>query len=80
MLSIESILLCAQLYSMQIQLLVQLDKSLQNAKAQVNSEMLRRVDAENQMQTLHEQIEFQKQLSEQVGNPINVFVSLTSYL
>ncbi|XP_060797112.1 lamin L3 isoform X2 [Neoarius graeffei] len=42
-----------------------LDKSLQNAKAQVNSEMLRRVDAENQMQTLHEQIEFQKQLSEQ---------------
>ncbi|GAA6104449.1 lamin L3 isoform X1 [Tachysurus ichikawai] len=42
-----------------------LDSALQNAKAQVNSEMLRRVDAENQMQTLHEQMEFQKQLGEQ---------------
>ncbi|KAK3562511.1 hypothetical protein QTP86_034765 [Hemibagrus guttatus] len=42
-----------------------LDAALQNAKAQVNSEMLRRVDAENQMQTLHEQMEFQKQLNEQ---------------
>lgn len=55
---------------------------MQNAKTQVNSEMLRRVDAENQMQTLHEQMEFQKQLSEQVGSALSylgIFVSLTSY-
>ncbi|XP_062868626.1 lamin L3 [Trichomycterus rosablanca] len=42
-----------------------LDAALQNAKAQVNSEMLGRVDAENQIQTLNEQIDFQKQLSDQ---------------
>lgn len=56
--------------------LMQLDAALQNAKAQVNSEMLRRVDAENQMQTLHEQMEFQKQLSEQVGNSAKIIFKL----
>ncbi|XP_066503957.1 lamin L3 [Hoplias malabaricus] len=42
-----------------------LESALQAAKGQINSEMLRRVDAENQIQTLHEQMDFQKNLSEQ---------------
>ncbi|XP_016418517.1 lamin L3 [Sinocyclocheilus rhinocerous] len=44
---------------------LQLESGLQNLKAQLNSEMLRRVDAENQLQTLQEQLDFQKHLSEQ---------------
>ncbi|XP_056089280.1 lamin L3 isoform X1 [Rhinichthys klamathensis goyatoka] len=42
-----------------------LEAALQNAKTQLNSEMLRRVDAENQIQTLQEQLDFQRHLSEQ---------------
>ncbi|XP_076879159.1 lamin L3 isoform X2 [Brachyhypopomus gauderio] len=41
-----------------------LDTALANGKAHMNSEMLRRVDAENQIQTLQEQMDFQKQLAE----------------
>ncbi|KAL2088973.1 hypothetical protein ACEWY4_015872 [Coilia grayii] len=42
-----------------------LEKSLQNAKEQLNAEMFQRVDAQNQMQTLQEQLDFQKHISEQ---------------
>ncbi|XP_077074761.1 lamin L3 isoform X3 [Siphateles boraxobius] len=42
-----------------------LEAALQNVKTQLNSEMLRRVDAENQIQTLQEQLDFQRHLSEQ---------------
>ncbi|XP_057175302.1 lamin L3 isoform X2 [Triplophysa rosa] len=42
-----------------------LESALQNAKSQLNAELLRRVDAENQIQTLQEQLDFQKHLSDQ---------------
>ncbi|XP_067301479.1 lamin L3 isoform X3 [Pseudorasbora parva] len=42
-----------------------LESALQNVKTQLNSELLRRVDAENQIQTLQEQLDFQRHLGEQ---------------
>lgn len=42
-----------------------LESAMQNAKSQLNAELLRRVDAENQIQTLQEQLDFQKHLSDQ---------------
>ncbi|XP_007258200.3 lamin L3 isoform X2 [Astyanax mexicanus] len=42
-----------------------LESALQNAKTQINSETLRRVDVENQIQTLQEQMDFQKHVTEQ---------------
>ncbi|XP_062405754.1 lamin L3 isoform X2 [Sardina pilchardus] len=42
-----------------------LEAALQNAQAQLNEEMLQRVDAQNKVQTLKEQIDFQKHMSEQ---------------
>ncbi|XP_051517984.1 LOW QUALITY PROTEIN: lamin L3 [Myxocyprinus asiaticus] len=42
-----------------------LESALQSGNTQLHSEMLRRVDAENQFQTLKEQLDFQKHLSEQ---------------
>lgn len=45
---------------------LQLETALQNAKAQLNAEMLQRVDVQNQVQTLKEQMDFQKHISEQV--------------
>ncbi|XP_051955930.1 lamin L3 isoform X2 [Xyrauchen texanus] len=42
-----------------------LESALQNSNTQLHSEMLRRVDAENQFQTLKEHLDFQKHLSEQ---------------
>nr|XP_055045174.1 lamin L3 isoform X3 [Misgurnus anguillicaudatus] len=42
-----------------------LESALQNATSQLNSELLRRADAENQFQTLQDQLEFQKHLCDQ---------------
>ncbi|XP_061102385.1 lamin L3 isoform X2 [Conger conger] len=42
-----------------------LELALQDAKTQLHAEMLRRVDMENQVQTLREQVDFQRHLSEQ---------------
>ncbi|KAG9352256.1 hypothetical protein JZ751_020669 [Albula glossodonta] len=42
-----------------------LELALQDAKTQLHSEMLRRVDMENQVQTLREQMDFQRHISEQ---------------
>lgn len=44
----------------------QLECGLAETKTQLNSEMLRRVDLENQVQTLREQLEFQRHIGEQV--------------
>lgn len=46
--------------------LSQLECGLAETKTQLNSEMLRRVDLENQVQTLREQLEFQRHIGEQV--------------
>ena len=45
---------------------VQLESSLLDTKTQLNTEMLRRVDVENQLQTVREQLNFQKHIREQV--------------
>ncbi|XP_035275888.1 lamin L3 [Anguilla rostrata] len=42
-----------------------LELALQDAKTQLHAEMLRRVDMENQVQTLREQLEFHRHISEQ---------------
>ncbi|KAM6980594.1 lamin L3 [Aplochiton taeniatus] len=42
-----------------------LESTLAENKSQLSSEMLRRVDMENQLQTLREQLEFQRHLSDQ---------------
>ncbi|XP_061919961.1 lamin-A-like [Entelurus aequoreus] len=43
--------------------LAKLDLALADAKRQLHDEMLRRVDAENRLQTLKEELEFQKNIS-----------------
>ncbi|XP_013878528.1 lamin-A isoform X2 [Austrofundulus limnaeus] len=43
--------------------LAKLDTSLADAKKQLQDEMLRRVDAENRLQTLKEELEFQKNIT-----------------
>ena len=43
-----------------------MESSLTDAKKQLQDEMLRRVDAENRMQTLKEELEFQKNISNEV--------------
>ena len=45
---------------------VKVESSLLDAKTQLNTEMLRRVDMENQLQTVREQLNFQKHIREQV--------------
>lgn len=45
---------------------MQLDGSLADAKRQLQDEMLRRVDAENRLQTLKEELEFQKNVHSEV--------------
>uniref|UniRef100_A0A8C9V4X5 Lamin L3 n=1 Tax=Scleropages formosus TaxID=113540 RepID=A0A8C9V4X5_SCLFO len=42
-----------------------LEGALQHAKTQLHEEMLHRVDLENQLQTAHEQMDFQKHISEE---------------
>lgn len=44
----------------------QLKGILSDTKSQLSSEILKRVDMENQVQTLEEQLEFQRNMSEQV--------------
>lgn len=45
----------------------QLSGSLADAKKQLQDEMLRRVDAENRLQTLKEELEFQKNIYNEVA-------------
>lgn len=45
---------------------LQLDGALGEAKKQLQDEMLRRVDAENRLQTLKEELEFQKNIYSEV--------------
>ncbi|XP_015198503.1 lamin L3 isoform X2 [Lepisosteus oculatus] len=45
--------------------IAKLESALNDARTQLHDEMLRRVDLENQVQTLREQMDFQKQLSEE---------------
>lgn len=47
-------------------LLLQLDGTLDDAKRQLQDEMLRRVDAENRLQTLKEDLEFQRNIHNEV--------------
>lgn len=47
--------------------MLQLDGSLNDAKKQLQDEMLRRVDAENRIQTLKEELEFQKSIYNEVS-------------
>lgn len=51
--------------------LSQLECGLAETKTQLNSEMLRRVDLENQVQTLREQLEFQRHIGEQVTHTLD---------
>lgn len=44
----------------------QLDTGLGDARKQLQDEMLRRVDGENRIQTLKEELEFQKNLHSEV--------------
>lgn len=44
----------------------QLEGNLADAKRQLQDEMLRRVDAENRLQTLKEELEFQKNIYNEV--------------
>lgn len=46
--------------------LSQLEGNLADAKRQLQDEMLRRVDAENRLQTLKEELEFQKNIYQEV--------------
>lgn len=48
-------------------LLSQLEASLGDSRKQLQDEMLRRVDAENRIQTLKEELEFQKSLHSEVS-------------
>lgn len=45
----------------------QLEAALSEAKKQLQDEMLRRVDAENRLQTLKEELDFQKNIYSEVG-------------
>lgn len=45
---------------------LQLESALGEAKKQLQDEMLRRVDAENRLQTLKEELEFQKNIYSEV--------------
>lgn len=45
----------------------QLESALSEAKKQLQDEMLRRVDAENRLQTLKEELEFQKNIYSEVS-------------
>lgn len=53
-------------YTLPSSLSSQLEGSLADAKRQLQDEMLRRVDAENRLQTLKEELEFQKNIHSEV--------------
>lgn len=48
----------------------QLESALSEAKKQLQDEMLRRVDAENRLQTLKEELEFQKNIYSEVSRGV----------
>jgi len=48
----------------------QLESALGEAKKQLQDEMLRRVDAENRLQTLKEELEFQKNIYSEVRRDV----------
>ncbi len=50
--------------------MLQTEGSLSDAKKQLQDEMLRRVDAENRIQTLKEELEFQKNIYNEVSTNI----------
>jgi len=52
-----------------ILLLSQLDTSLSDAKKQLQDEMLRRVDGENRLQTIKEELEFCRSIQNEVRLP-----------
>ncbi|MGH0174895.1 UNVERIFIED_CONTAM: hypothetical protein FKN15_013066 [Acipenser sinensis] len=58
-------MLSSRLWGLDLKLKVQLESVLHDVKKQLHDEMLRRVDLENQMQTLREQMEFQKHIGEE---------------
>lgn len=47
-----------------------MEGSLNDAKKQLQDEMLRRVDAENRIQTLKEELEFQKNIYAEVSTTL----------
>ena len=49
---------------------LQLESALSEAKKQLQDEMLRRVDAENRLQTLKEELEFQKNIYSEVSRDV----------
>lgn len=49
---------------------LQLESALSEAKKQLQDEMLRRVDAENRLQTLKEELEFQKNIYSEVRHDV----------
>lgn len=57
----------------------QLDTSLNDARKQLQDEMLRRVDGENRIQTLKEELDFQKNLHSEVGG-LNKELKLSLHL
>lgn len=58
----------------------QIDGNLADAKKQLQDEMLRRVDAENRLQTLKEELEFQKSIYNEVLTlhlNLSIFIELS---
>lgn len=77
----QSQILLIKLLSSSSSPLSQLDVSLADAKKQLQDEMLRRVDAENRLQTLKEELEFHKNISAEVCAPhlsAPIFTQLSS--
>lgn len=63
--------------------LLKLDGTLADAKRQLQDEMLRRVDAENRLQTLKEELEFQRNIHKEVCTLhlcTSIFIELCSHL
>lgn len=60
----------------------QLNVNLADTKKQLQDEMLRRVDAENRLQTLNEELEFQKNIYNEVCAPhlSSLLFQLTLYI
>ncbi len=62
--------------------LSQLDGNLADAKRQLQDEMLRRVDAENRLQTVKEELEFQKNIYTEVPTlhlNLSIFILLSYF-
>ncbi len=57
-----------------------MEGSLSDAKKQLQDEMLRRVDAENRIQTLKEELEFQKNIYNEVSTNIYSSMHIMAFL